>query len=135
MLTHRQRKAVCRKCFYQTTPVKSLADCPVISVQSVRNRTNMAFFIIKGELSIIRLGRNGAVGGKGYKQSFGILLFRFISFKRLRYSLSTLASASLAQLNELNMGYDDLPYLLDQTPRLLFIPSCNFMRLLFKSGY
>ena len=75
--------------------MKSLADCPVISVQSVRSRTNMALFIIKGELSIIRLGRNGA-GGKGYKQSFGILLFRFISFKRLRYSLSTLAIASLA---------------------------------------
>ena len=53
--------------------MKSLADCPVISVQSVRSRTNMALFIIKGELSIIRLGRNGA-GGKGYKQSFGILL-------------------------------------------------------------
>ena len=67
----------------------------------------MDLFIIKGELSIIRLGRNGA-GGKGYKQSFGILLFRFIGFKRLQYSLSTLASASLAQLNELNMGYDDL---------------------------
>ena len=94
MLTHRQRKAVHRK-------------CSVISVQSVRNRTNMALFIVKGELSIIGLGRNGA-GGKGYKQSFGILLFRFISFNRLWYSLSTLASASLAQLNELNMGYDDL---------------------------
>ena len=49
----------------KTTPVKSLADCPVISVQSVRSRTNMALFIIKGELSIIGLGRNGAVGNNG----------------------------------------------------------------------
>ena len=28
-----------------------------------------------------------------------------------------------------------LPYLLDQTPRLLFISSRNFVRLLFESGY
>ena len=28
-----------------------------------------------------------------------------------------------------------VPYLLDQTPRLLFISSRNFVRLLFESGY
>ena len=30
---------------------------------------------------------------------------------------------------------EDIPYLLDQTPRLLFISSRNFVRLLFESGY
>ena len=29
----------------------------------------------------------------------------------------------------------EIPYLLDQTPRLLFISSRNFVRLLFESGY
>ena len=29
----------------------------------------------------------------------------------------------------------ELPYLLDRTPRLLFISLCNFVRLLFESSY
>ena len=92
----------------------------------------MALFIIRGELGNIQLGRNGA-GGKGTKLWFSAVQIHMAS--KDWYSLSTLTSASLTQLNELNMGYDDLPYLLDQTPRLLFIPLCNLMRLLFESGY
>ena len=57
----------------------------------------------------------------------------FIEAEKGKFSVSFLAFSQPENVL-LNITFCVIPYLLDQMPRLLFISSRNFVRLLFESG-